>query len=146
MLMEVLGLLVLPLLMKASVHLPQALPKCSGRFFIELQLCFVPGPAGLSSSHFQLRVNSVSFEALPNLQYCSFLLLPPPGKRTPRIDLICWSPHNQKICLQRLRIFNKSQEWSCCSLVSVICINAPIYQSARMSHVSRFGAKSHQRF
>lgn len=65
-------------------------------FFIELQLCFVPGPAGLSSSHFQLRVNSVSFEALPNLQYCSFLLLPPPGKRTPQIDLICWSPTQPK--------------------------------------------------
>lgn len=145
MLLEVLGLLELPLLIKASVGLPQALPKCSGHFLVVLKLCLEPRPAGLSSSPFQLRVNSVSFEALPSLHYLSFLLLPPPGKRTLWVDhslLIPWLiPTQPEICLQRLRIFNKSQEWSCCSLVFRIFINAPIYQSARMSHVSHFEAK-----
>lgn len=50
-----------------------------------------------------------------------------------------WSPRgNSKVnfCLQRLSVFKKSQKRPCCSLASQICINAPVYQTARMSHAS----------
>lgn len=60
---EILSLLVLPLLTKAYVHLPQTL---AGRFvhlLIELGLCFLPGPADLPSGPFQQRISNVLFDS-----------------------------------------------------------------------------------